>query len=735
MLDLARAWRRVQANLEWRAELPRTAEYRVAAEAEPAWLEALGVALGLGEYRPGPVYPVAVRERGGAVRPIAYLAVADQVVYYACVGACVPAIARALAWADEAVDLAHDLAAAGDEPGWLTRFLDRPRFEARTAALARAHGPWVGTSDVARFYQHVDLEQLLHDLRRIGAPAGAVDQLAACLRGWAVAPGRGLPQGHAASDILGKLYLDPVDRALRAGGHAHCRYVDDYRVFGRDRRAVRRGLADLASELGARGLALNARKTRLYHGDRAAARRELRHAAAAVVRRRAPALARVVLRLGLRALLTRPGQRRWWYLSAVLVNLERLGDRGAARHARRLLACYPAPKLTRRILDHFGAVGAVPEVARVLVRMVEDPAAAGPYQRYQVLAWLAEAWPPASSVLLGVARRLARDGGAPWFLRTLAWQLVGDLGGPGDRRRLAAIAERRHDVVTAAALGAALATLDRRAAAPPPGIAEGSASRASAAAARRRAEARSPDGGRALPAQWLEALAALEEVSRECAVPYAVVGSLGVALAAGLPWTPHRPGRGGGAAAERDLDVFVLGDAAARARFAAALAAVRPRGAVPRIDPVPLYHAHVQFEAGTAWLRYRNLAEPVEAGVFEPVRVTAAAARPVPVLHPLTHFHLLWLNPLPAHLGAYLRVLWTAPRGAAGRWTEARFRPFHRMRRRKVEEFPVRVRASRVRGWLYDWELRDPGAAVIALKRAARERCPALARWGRRLLD
>lgn len=83
------------------------------------------------------------------------------------------------------------------------------------------------------------------------------------LRGWEVTPGVGLPQGLSPSDILAKLYLDPVDQILFDEGVRFLRYVDDVRVFADSDLAAKRTLMRHIELLRERGLQVQSKKTRV----------------------------------------------------------------------------------------------------------------------------------------------------------------------------------------------------------------------------------------------------------------------------------------------------------------------------------------------------------------------------------------------------------------------------------------------------------------------------------------
>ena len=87
------------------------------------------------------------------------------------------------------------------------------------------------------------------------------------LNRWAQPRAKGIPQGFSASDILAKIYLNPIDRALRNGGFTHLRYVDDIRIFCKSRLEAKRGLLLLNDLMRKRGLNLQSAKI-AKHGIR-----------------------------------------------------------------------------------------------------------------------------------------------------------------------------------------------------------------------------------------------------------------------------------------------------------------------------------------------------------------------------------------------------------------------------------------------------------------------------------
>jgi hypothetical protein len=238
-----------------------------------------------------------------------------------------------------------------------------------------------------------------------------------------------------------------------------------------------------------------------------------------------------------------------------------------------------------------------------------------------------------------------------------------------------------------------------------------------------------------LPREWIEALALVDEASRASGAQYVVVGGLGMAVSMHAPFCSRRGDASTAAGARRDLDLFVIADIAARARFRGCLQRLRPRDADPKVDLVGFYHTNVHFDGETAWLGYRDVARRVDPGVFTPFFMTLEGVR-VPVLHPLTHSHMLWLHfAVTPRLQRQSRALWRGSRDGWPGWPEARFRPFHAFRRAKLHRFPLRRPISLVRGALYDWEADGHVRSLVRAKRYARERWPALAAWCRRRLD
>src|SRR5262249_26538754 len=89
------------------------------------------------------------------------------------------------------------------------------------------------------------------------------------LNRWAVPRGKGIPQGYSGSDILAKLYMDPVDRGMRNYGFKHLRYVDDIRVFCKSSLEAKQALLRLNDLVRKRGLNLQSAKTKIIKASEA----------------------------------------------------------------------------------------------------------------------------------------------------------------------------------------------------------------------------------------------------------------------------------------------------------------------------------------------------------------------------------------------------------------------------------------------------------------------------------
>ncbi|MBL0350673.1 MAG: RNA-directed DNA polymerase [Elusimicrobia bacterium] len=110
---------------------------------------------------------------------------------------------------------------------------------------------------------------LFSKLNALGIPGPVFELLRKCLYRWSRAPGKGIPQGYSASDLLAKLYFASADQSLVNLGYAHVRYVDDIRIFCRTHLEARCSLIDLTDILHNLGLTLQAAKTQILTAEKA----------------------------------------------------------------------------------------------------------------------------------------------------------------------------------------------------------------------------------------------------------------------------------------------------------------------------------------------------------------------------------------------------------------------------------------------------------------------------------
>jgi hypothetical protein len=220
----------------------------------------------------GPVPVVAIPKPGGGTRHIAVLDPADRRAYAEAVARVVPAIEAALGL-QVLADRARVQGAQVVLADW--RRARRTFREAMKAQLhARPRGA-VFTGDVRACFPSIGAEVVDRALRRIGSRPADSERVVAVLRGFAERGITGLPVGPAPSAPLANAVLLNVDRAIRAEGACHLRWVDDVVVVCEDRAAAIRVADAFHRALGADGLHANPSKTTILRDRDAAVHRLL----------------------------------------------------------------------------------------------------------------------------------------------------------------------------------------------------------------------------------------------------------------------------------------------------------------------------------------------------------------------------------------------------------------------------------------------------------------------------
>lgn len=464
-LNLRAAWLRVKSEERHSRFVRKPNEIELAELDLEEWLSELLASISAGGYNPSAMIVCDVPKPKGVIRPGAILTIGDRVVYSACVHSCFPQIHGALAWAQGKVDFAHRLVANAYGDKWFqNQFRGWEDFRKKSLHEVSKGANFVLMTDIAAFYENIEIGTLVSDLRATGSPPDVVDLIRKLLNRWAQVPNRGLPQGHAASDLLAKLYLNSVDHNYKNKGHNHLRYSDDTRVFCRTKAEARKAIVAFSQLLRRRGLSLQTAKTEILLAAKAVETIEgvvpiIKTVAAQfteMIREATSGDPYISVHEADELLSESPDDapieivRQAYYayfingddgipFNATLFRflLRRLGNQADGTfvdHCLQLIEMHPEE--THTILEYFKRTNSAQIVESGLIACIGSPDAPYPYQNFQILEWLSENLDSPSQELLALVRHLAFDHSQLPYVRVICYKMLGQWGTEADLEQI-----------------------------------------------------------------------------------------------------------------------------------------------------------------------------------------------------------------------------------------------------------------------------------------------------------
>jgi hypothetical protein len=251
----------------YRDEVPdviRHADFRLAWPEVKAELEAC---LSSGDYQPRHPRIVEVPKSALATRPMAVLDLRDRVLYEAIMQELGPNLDGELVEEVKSARLRKTKAGR-----WVTTEQVRAwvTFQKEGRELCdHFDNVCLLTTDITSYFEFIDLDILIRDLRAVpGINLDLVNLLARLLRGMATQDEmHGVPQGPDVSSILGNFYLRPLDAILRKMDVRFLRFQDDIKVFANEPHELRIAVRDLMPVIRGRHLNLSTVKTKILQGE------------------------------------------------------------------------------------------------------------------------------------------------------------------------------------------------------------------------------------------------------------------------------------------------------------------------------------------------------------------------------------------------------------------------------------------------------------------------------------
>lgn len=466
LLDLRLALRRVTTDInKGKYFLDYPFELELVKVDEDKYLADLGDALDKEAYYPLSLVTCDVPKKNFTIRAGNYISISDRVIYTACIGYLLPDIFAKLKWSQGIVEFANQLHGyLSSDYLFKNAFKSWSTFREQSEARISSGVTYVVFSDIANFYDNIDIATLMSCVRELSGDQKVVNLLSKILNRWAHSCGnRGIPQGQSPSHVLAKLYLDSIDFQMKALGYDYIRYNDDVRIFCRTHTEAKKAILDLTSFLRAKSLSIQSAKTQILTSADALQAISGVQPTILQVRDRYIASLRANLAQGslsdeieddghstsigddlrempievikqafdshfIRTNNTDFDKTLFHYL---INRLKKSGDGFAIQHCIPMLSTHPEE--TREILEYFASVeGAYNLVEVHLNNIIKPGGTIYPYQIYEILSWLGKHEYVPSANTLQEIRRLTYGTSHPAYVRSWARYILSIHGTSSD---------------------------------------------------------------------------------------------------------------------------------------------------------------------------------------------------------------------------------------------------------------------------------------------------------------
>jgi hypothetical protein len=228
-----------------------------------ARIQSLKDAIKQDSYTVGSLRTIWVPKRNYLLRPGSIPHLDDRIVFQALVDRVAPILEAQLSPIDDRIVFSSRLDPDPKSESMLLHPRDQWLSFTKRAVELCTDSPYLLVSDIASYFESIDLTLLLDTLTSSSLDPVYADAIHFMLSIWADGRTQGIPQMMAPCSFLANVYLSQVDKGMDRLGYNYIRYVDDIRVFVSSRVEGRQALLHLTEQLKRCYLDVQASKTEL----------------------------------------------------------------------------------------------------------------------------------------------------------------------------------------------------------------------------------------------------------------------------------------------------------------------------------------------------------------------------------------------------------------------------------------------------------------------------------------
>jgi len=225
-------------------------------------------------YKPQKILRFYITKSTGLHRPITFLQLDDLIVYQAIANVIVDKFSKKIKKVENKFIFSNILNRDKNKSVFLFKKWQEgyQKFIRKIKYYYNSGNVWVSHFDLAAYYDTISHNILSNQISRQGAYTEFKELLTNCLKIWSTNKSQkvshGIPQGPIASNLIGEIYLLPIDNVLMSERIKYVRYVDDIKIFGISRKEVLKNVILLEKECKERGLIPQSKKYEVFKAEK-----------------------------------------------------------------------------------------------------------------------------------------------------------------------------------------------------------------------------------------------------------------------------------------------------------------------------------------------------------------------------------------------------------------------------------------------------------------------------------